>query len=342
MMYYYDADNRLIGFIVNGSTYYYVYNTQGDIIKILDGNMEEVVEYKYDTWGNVIGMEGSDYGKWVGSLNPFRYRGYYYDDETSLYYLYSRYYNPECGRFLNADGTIIGNIGSSVHNILAYASNNPVMNYDSGGYIVCTILGGLIGGIANGIKFATEGYNFFDGFGTGCLGGMIAGLGVDAAIASGGIAGILFVPTLGAIGSGVQTALEQNIKGQKLDWGEISTSATIGAVSNTVSFGASALFNVADNGKVFRSAYEILHPKANDWISGLASSIMVTTPTYAISTAVGIAAELRAKNSRDLTVKMDQASGRLKKRNQNTFYGPPISIPDLSQKRQTAGGIWYM
>ena len=99
--------------------------------------MEEVVEYKYDTWGNVIGMEGSDYGKWVGSLNPFRYRGYYYDDETGMYYLQSRYYNPEWSRFINADGSLIGNIGSSVHNIFAYASNNPVVFSDpSGTYVI--------------------------------------------------------------------------------------------------------------------------------------------------------------------------------------------------------------
>ena len=132
-MYYYDAAGQLIGFIVNGSTYYYVRNVQGDIIKILDGNMEEVVEYKYDTWGRVIGMEGSDYGKWVGSLNPFRYRGYYYDDETGMYYLITRYYNPEWGRFINADGTLIGNVGNNIHNIFAYAANNPVVYSDPSG-----------------------------------------------------------------------------------------------------------------------------------------------------------------------------------------------------------------
>ena len=132
-MYYYDAAGQLIGFIVNGSTYYYVRNVQGDIIKILDGNMEEVVEYKYDTWGNVIGMEGSDYGKWVGSLNPFRYRGYYYDDESGLYYLQSRYYNPEWSRFINADISLLGNVGASLHNLYAYASNNPVVFSDPAG-----------------------------------------------------------------------------------------------------------------------------------------------------------------------------------------------------------------
>ena len=132
-MYYYDAAGQLIGFVVNGSTYYYVRNVQGDIIKILDGNMEEVVEYKYDTWGRVIGMEGSDYGKWVGSLNPFRYRGYYYDDETGMYYLQSRYYNPDWGRFLNADTDLFANLKNNQHNIYAYCSNNPIAFSDPNG-----------------------------------------------------------------------------------------------------------------------------------------------------------------------------------------------------------------
>ena len=95
--------------------------------------MEEVVEYKYDTWGRVVGMEGSAYGQWVGSLNPFRYRGYYYDDETGMYYLITRYYNPEWGRLLNADSTLIGNVGVHLHNIFAYASNNPVVHSDPSG-----------------------------------------------------------------------------------------------------------------------------------------------------------------------------------------------------------------
>ena len=93
--------------------------------------MEEVVEYKYDTWGNVIGMEGSDYGKWVGSLNPFRYRGYYYD-ETGMYYLITRYYNPEWCRFLNADAILPDSpmLGS---NIFTYCLNDPIAYSDENG-----------------------------------------------------------------------------------------------------------------------------------------------------------------------------------------------------------------
>ena len=106
--------------------------------------MEEVVEYKYDSWGNVIGMEGSDYGKWVGSLNPFRYRGYYYDDETGMYYLQSRYYNPEWCRFLNADISLLGNVGNSLHNLYAYAANNPVLYRDPSGMGIFYTPGSLI------------------------------------------------------------------------------------------------------------------------------------------------------------------------------------------------------
>ena len=112
--------------------------------------MEEVVEYKYDTWGRVIGMEGSDYGKWVGSLNPFRYRGYYYDDETGMYYLQSRYYNPEWGRFINLDGYVSTGQGQGLRctNMFMYCSNNPVMFRDPEGESAEAILQSLYSALA--------------------------------------------------------------------------------------------------------------------------------------------------------------------------------------------------
>ncbi len=71
----------------------------------------------------------------LGQYNPFRYRGYYYDSETDLYYLNSRYYDAGVGRFINADGIIGANGGLQGYNMFAYCNNNPVVYTDSSGYI---------------------------------------------------------------------------------------------------------------------------------------------------------------------------------------------------------------
>ena len=75
---------------------------QGDAVALIDANGTQVVEYGYDVWGNPISKTGS-LAATIGTLNPFRYRGYVYDEETELYYLRSRVYNPEWKRFMNAD-----------------------------------------------------------------------------------------------------------------------------------------------------------------------------------------------------------------------------------------------
>ena len=72
----------------------------------------------------------------VRTLNPFRYRGYYYDTDTGLYYLQSRYYNPQWGRFLNADGYVSTGTGMIGFNMYAYCNNNPVMGYDPNGNMI--------------------------------------------------------------------------------------------------------------------------------------------------------------------------------------------------------------
>jgi RHS repeat-associated protein len=86
---------------LNGTEYYYIKNAQGDIIGLFDKTGTQVVSYSYDTWGKLISIGGS-LASTVGAENPYRYRGYRYDSETGLYYLQSRYYNPDWGRFVNA------------------------------------------------------------------------------------------------------------------------------------------------------------------------------------------------------------------------------------------------
>ena len=92
----------------NGQSYYYVKNLQGDIIGNLDSAGSQVVEYVYESWGEFAASYGS-MAATLGELNPFRYRGYYYDAESGLYYLRSRYYDPETFRFLNADSIVSTN-----------------------------------------------------------------------------------------------------------------------------------------------------------------------------------------------------------------------------------------
>ncbi|MEG0773891.1 DNRLRE domain-containing protein [Clostridium sp.] len=113
--------------------YFYVRNAQGDIISLVDKYGHEVVNYTYDTWGKLISIEGTLKDS-LGVKNPYRYRGYRYDTETGLYYLQSRYYNPEWGRFINADA-IAGSLGELLgHNIFAYTKNNPIMAKDPSGF----------------------------------------------------------------------------------------------------------------------------------------------------------------------------------------------------------------
>ena len=133
----YDESGTAYGFILkNGTTeayYYYEFNLQGDIIGIVDSTGNKVVEYTYGAWGDILSVTGS-MADTIGQKNPLRYRGYYYDAETGLYYVSSRYYDPEIGRWINADNQIAG-VGGEVlgYNMFAYCMNNPVNMSDPTG-----------------------------------------------------------------------------------------------------------------------------------------------------------------------------------------------------------------
>ena len=123
--FFYDAQNRPAVVVYNGTAYAYVKSLQGDIVALLNGAGNVVVSYVYDAWGAPIGKSGS-MAETLGSVQPFRYRGYVFDEETGLYYLRSRYYNPRWGRFVNAD-TIVTN------NLFLYCLNSPNVQIDSSG-----------------------------------------------------------------------------------------------------------------------------------------------------------------------------------------------------------------
>ena len=150
----YDDGNQPFAMIYNdGSTstlYYYVLNAQGDVIALLNSAGALVASYNYGAWGN-YSVHGADGKKatdptFIGHINPLRYRGYYYDRETRLYYLQSRYYDFANCRFINADtfATTDAN-GFLSANMFAYCENNPIMRTDEDGEVAHIIAGILLG-----------------------------------------------------------------------------------------------------------------------------------------------------------------------------------------------------
>ena len=139
LVYLYDAEGSPIGMqyrreIDNVGVfeeYWFEKNLQGDIVAVYDGEGTKLISYTYDAWGNFTttyhnGCTESS----AANLNPFRYRGYYYDADTGLYYLQSRYYDPVVGRFLNADIYISTGQGLLGCNMFAYCGNGPINQWD--------------------------------------------------------------------------------------------------------------------------------------------------------------------------------------------------------------------
>ena len=187
MIYYIrDSSNNLIGFKYNNDIYYYIKNLQNDIIGILDSNYNLIVNYRYDSWGNILSItdiNGNDINddNHVGNINPFRYRSYYYDTETNLYYLNSRYYSPVLKRFLNSDNVAGANQDIMAYNTYAYCNNNPIVRVDSHGgawiwNVACTIVGGAIGAGSQIVSNIVNDEPLFDGVLGATVSGGTAGL----------------------------------------------------------------------------------------------------------------------------------------------------------------------
>ena len=138
----YTPEGTPMGMTYQGTAYYYLTNLQGDVVAILNNQGQRIVSYSYDAWGNPttpvihVAADDANYEKYstIAQLNPLRYRGYVYDTETGLYYVSSRYYDPEIGRWINADNQIAG-VGGEVlgYNMFAYCMNNPVNMSDPSG-----------------------------------------------------------------------------------------------------------------------------------------------------------------------------------------------------------------
>lgn len=151
--FFYDANGTPYALKYNGTVYYYVTNLQGDVVQIVDASGNSVASYEYDPYGKVISATGT-----LAEVNPIRYRGYYYDNETGLYYLQSRYYDPAIGRFVNADSYACTGQGLIGHNTFAYCGNSPISRIDTLGDSWVAVLGAV------GVQYASDVFgNIVDG-----------------------------------------------------------------------------------------------------------------------------------------------------------------------------------
>ncbi|WP_306569577.1 RHS repeat domain-containing protein [Faecalispora jeddahensis] len=228
----YDSDGTRVGFTYHDDAYYYMKNAQGDVTGIVDSDLNVVVEYSYDAWGKLIETTGSE-ANLIGKLNPFLYRGYYYDAETGMYYLGGRYYDPVTGRFLNADDNISSGRDLSGINMFQYCGNNPIMRADTQGDVWHIVAGAVIGGLFAGFaKIASnillEGKDWNDGLGAAVFFGAISG---GLAASGVGLAGQVVANAAIGMTNNAIDQIAENKGVENFSARELITEGTIGAVA---------------------------------------------------------------------------------------------------------------
>ncbi len=260
LTYLYD-NLEIVGLIytdANGTnTYYYDKNIFGDVIAILDNTGNPVVKYKYDAYGNCTVYDSVTTD--LAETNPIRYRSYYYDVETQLYYLQTRYYNPEWRRFISPDNTSYLEPETPTGlNLYCYCYNNPIMYADPSGHsptawwewalagvavvglaVGSVLTGGLLAGalmgaaIGGAISIGTQAISgeglswtqFALDTGVGALTGMIGASSLSRSIATG----------LGTLIGGSSNFASQLISGTSIDeirWGQVFVSAAVGGIAS--------------------------------------------------------------------------------------------------------------
>ena len=220
--------------------YYYVLNAQGDVIALLNANGALVASYNYGAWGN-YSVHDKDGKKntstsFIGHINPLRYRGYYYDRETRLYYLQSRYYDFANCRFINADtfATTDAN-GFLSANMFAYCENNPIMRTDETGELTASIVGmavgagvgALVSGLAQIASNVINGEAWNKGLGSSLLTGAISGL--TTAISMNPAARVAVNAATSFAGSLYSEITDDSKNG--ISWGKVACDTIIGGVT---------------------------------------------------------------------------------------------------------------
>ena len=228
IMYLYDEYDMLYGFIYNDNRYYYVRDCMQNILGIIADNGELVVKYEYTAYGEIKSISGT-LKDTIGVINPFRYKGYYYDEETEMFYCKSRYYKPEWCRFITVDSVNYiepGNINGI--NLYAYCGNDPINMYDPTGHfgiwalVAITAASMLIGGTAQLVSNAMAGKTgseLWRGVAGAAVGAGVNALALCLAMPTGGASLFIAAGASAIAQTGVDT-LETVIRGEEVDVGQ--------------------------------------------------------------------------------------------------------------------------
>ena len=317
MIYYIYNNDDLLGFKYCGHIYYFHKNIFDDVIGIFDENYTEIVKYEYDSWGKIINITDNSNIN-LSSVNPFKYRSYYYDEETKLYYLNSRYYNPEWGRFINCDD----NLGSSEiirsNNLFIYAYNNPITFIDDSG------------SWPKWVKKAVKAV------------AVVATVATVAtvAVATGGLAAPLVGAATGAVISAGTSALTQTITTGEINPELVILDACSGAITGAlgvpnIKLGTSVAINAAASGATYCAGQVLTNQKID------AGDLIINTCSGAIS---GVISGVNSKGDLKTDINnyknaSQKIRNEIKKMRTNTKYAVKVITREATTKNKIIQNI---
>ncbi len=293
------ANRTLIGLCIDGAEYLYAKDARGSIAALVDKNGKTVARYAYDAWGchkvyDADWNENAD-PSFIGNINPIRYKSYLYDSDLGLYYLITRYYDPEIGRFISPDTLkVLDEDYARINglNLYAYCGNDPVNNEDPEGEfflftLLCVALFGAAAGLAgqaisdvvtnignNGFNFKKWQWSPWQTYVGAAFGGAFNS--ALALFTSG--ASLQFSGVITGFASSLMTEFFNSISGNGFDFANVFLSSAGGALSDTI---GGFIGNLPFVDKTFSSnltgTYQFLRnlPKGfgKDYFSGLAKGM---------------------------------------------------------------------
>ena len=262
----------------------------------INAHGNSVAYYAYDPYGNVVSSSGA-----LAEINPLRCRGYCWDSETGFYYLQSRYYGPQIGRYINADQFASTGQGFLGYNMFAYCNNNPVCNCDPSGNLFFTALGAVTGFISGAVTAMATGMDKESWFETayhGAVGGTIAGAGVDAGLLILGTAGATAPAVAAAVGAAYVLGGAGNVYAthatatDDLSAGAYIGSFLIGGTFNAISLGTGL-------GAVSKSINELFIRGMMDFTENLGVGVGIGLSTSAATTIATSASSQKSTPARN-------------------------------------------